>query len=159
MTTTTLGITLVAAGVAVGTAVGILICVLEPNYGIVVRATPQDIDDHHWDKVKAVLSRPPVIHEADTRDKLYRIREYKQDGTVNETGSLADAQLLEERQTVINGLPKGFVGHVFQIGVGAMQRTQRIPSAGVLTPHAHYQQNILESKEMVKEVNDALNGP
>ncbi len=160
---TPLGIALAAGGLAVGAGVALLFCFNEPNSGIIFRATSQDVDDHHWQEVTKVFTLPVTNEHADSRDQLFRIREYKRDPSggiaATETGSLPLGEMIEDRQNVIAGLPADFVGHVFQVGVGGIQRSQRLPANGKLTPHAHYQQNILESRDMVKAVNAALSAP
>ena len=77
-------------------------------------------------------------------------------GSDGDDGALPEAQLLEDRQTTIDELSKeSFTGHAFQIGVGSVERSKRVPK-GPDTPQAHNRKNILESKKMVEEVNPFL---
>ena len=156
MSNTSVGIVAVAA-VAVG-AVGTLAIsdLLAPRYGIVLRATNQDISPEKWDAIEAVLTKtPPVTPDAEPRANLYRIRTFK-DGVPQgdkDDGDMAETELLEDRR-----VPENFTGHAFQIGIGAIQRSKKVPSSAPDMPQAHFRQNLLESKEMVKEVNAVLEG-
>ncbi len=155
MNTTTLGITVAAVALVAGVAIGLLPSLLEPNYGIILQASKADISDDKWLQIQAVLDKAPVTPHADSRRMLYRVREYKDGAPVGtvDNGTLPETQLLGEKQ-----VPANFTGHAFQIGVGALERSQIIPKNGTNMPQAHFRQNILESKEMVKEVNKVL-GP
>jgi len=154
MNTTTLGIVAVAAAGAGAVAALAISDLLTPKYGIILRATDQDISPEKWDAIQAVLARdPPVTADAEARLKLYRIREFK-DGLPQgnkDDGEMIETQLLEDRR-----VPEHFTGHAFQIGVGTIQRSKKVPSKAPDMPQAHFRQNLLESKEMVQEVNAIL---
>lgn len=155
MNNTTLGVVaVVAAGLG---AVGALALsdLLAPKYGIILRATDQDINPDKWSEIeKKVLAKdPPKTLNADKRINLYRIRAFKRGVPQGDRddGEMVETLLLEDRR-----VPKGFTGHAFQIGVGAIERSKNIPNTD--SPQTHFRQNLLESKEMVKEVDDVLNG-
>jgi hypothetical protein len=157
MNKSTLGIVAVAA-VALGAGAALTLSdLLAPKYGIILRVTKADISDDQWTQIQAVLDKAPVTANADARKKLYRVREFANGSLVGDedVGELAETQLLEERH-LAELQAANFTGHAFQIGVGAMERSQRIPKNGTDTLHAHFRPNIVESKEMVKEVNDVL---
>lgn len=165
MNKTTLGIATAGIGLAAGLVV-CLPCFLEPRYGIILRATNTDIDSQKWTGIEGVLKAASLTPHADSRDKLYRIREFDNGNLVPiplgglPEGTLDKMALLEDYDATISNLKtNSFTGHAFQIGVGAMERSKRIPKSGLNMPQAHYRQNILESKEMVKKVDDVLNGP
>ena len=72
-------------------------------------------------------------------------------------GALDKTELLEDYDGTVAELQSaGFTGHAFQIGVGAKERSKRIPKDGMETPQAHARPNLVESKEMVKAVDDVL---
>ena len=153
----TLGIT---AAVAVGVgAVGALALsdLLAPKYGIILRATNNDINGDQWTKIQAVLDRDPPVYEHADRKMLYRIRTFDQGAIVGgqHPGEIAEAQLLEDPKIADLQAAK-FSGHAFQIGVGARERSKRIPNSQPNTSHAHLRLNISESREMVKEVDAVL---
>lgn len=152
MNNTTLGIVGVVA-VAVG-VVGTLALsdLLTPKYGIVIHATAQDISDDKWSKILEKMKLPSKTPHADPRDKLYRVADFKDGKEIDgsEKGSLPDVELLDDRQ-----VPANFSGHAFQIGIGAIERSKTIPNGSDM-PQGHFRQNLLESKEMVKDVNNVL---
>ena len=143
------GLVALAAGV-VGTLV--LSDLLTPKYGIVLRATNQDISDDKWGKILEKMKLPPRTPNADPRDALYRVADFKAGKKIegSEKGSLPDAELLDDRR-----VPENFSGHAFQIGIGAVERKKTIPK-GPDMPQGHFRQNLLESKEMVKDVDEVL---
>jgi hypothetical protein len=153
MNNTALGIVAVAAA-GVG-AVGALALsdALTPRYGIIVHATDADISPEKWSAIEAVLAKTSVTPDADPRTQLYRIRAFK-DGIAQgdkDDGQMVETLLIEDRR-----VPPNFTGHAFQIGVGALQRSEKIPKSGPDMPQAHFHQNLRESKQMVKEVNAVL---
>ena len=154
MNNTTLGVVAVAAAGAGAVATLALSDLLTPKYGIILRATDQDISPEKWPAIEAVLARnPPVTPDANARVSLYRIREFK-DGVAQgnkDDGEMVETQLLEDRR-----VPEHFTGHAFQIGVGAIERSKKVPSQTPEMPQAHFRPNLLESKEMVKEVTAIL---
>ena len=155
MNNTTLGGTALVVGLAAGTVIGLLPCWLQPRYGIVLQADKNVISDAKWTKIQDVLSRAPVIAGADSRDKLYRLRDFDPNLPPSpEVGSLPDTELLGQLN-----VPANFTGHAYQIGIGAVERSQLVPVNGPSMPQAHLHLNLQESQEMVKEVNDVLNGP
>lgn len=158
-----LGIATAGIGLAAGLAVG-LPCFLEPRYGIILRATNTDIGSQKWTAIDGVLKATSKTPHADPREKLYRVREFNNGDPVPvggmDEGTLDKTALLEDYDATISDLKtKSFTGHAFQIGVGTKERSKRIPKNEPNTPQAHHRLNILESKEMVKEVDDVLNGP
>jgi hypothetical protein len=158
MNSATLGITAIVAVVVGALGALALSDLFAPKYGIILRATNNDINEDHWTKIQAVLDRDPPVHEHADRKMLYRIRTFDQGAIVGgeHPGELAEAQLLEDPKIVELETAK-FSGHAFQIGVGASERSKRIPKSQLDTSHAHLRLNISESKEMVKEVDAVLN--
>lgn len=157
MNTTTLGITAAAVGLVAGVAIGLLPSLLEPRYGIILQADKNVISDGKWRKiVEDVLNRePPVTAGADSRKKLYRVRAFDPKSPDSpEVGGLDETLLLGQRH-----IPATFSGHAYQIGIGALERSQLVPNNGTNMPQAHLRLNLQESREMVKEVNDVLNRP
>jgi hypothetical protein len=154
MNATAVGITAGVVGLAAGLAVA-LPCFLQPNYGIIVQADKSVISDAKWTKIEDVLKRAPVTPGADARNMLYRVRAFDPHLPPSpDVGDLPATLLLGQPD-----VPATFSGHAYQIGIGALERTQQLPTNGLKMPQAHLRLNLLESKEMVKEVNDVLNGP
>ena len=158
--TNTLVITGVAAA-ALGAVAAFALCdLLAPKHGIILRATNTDIDSQKWLAIEGVLKRPSVTQHADSREKLYRVREFNGGVPVGaaDEGTLDKTELLEDYDATVAELqrPPGFTGHAFQIGVGAMERSKRIPKDGMETPLAHARPNLVESEEMVKAVDGVL---
>jgi hypothetical protein len=162
----TLGLTAAAAGLVVGIGAASIADLLKPKYGIVLRATNTDIDSQKWTEIVRVLKAPSETPNADSRDKLFRIREFNEGHLVPvpdpvppdglPEGMLEKSALLEDYDATILELENGkFTGHAFQIGVGTVERSKRVPK-GPDTPQAHNRKNILESKKMVEEVNPFL---
>lgn len=159
----TLGLTAAAAGLVVGIGAASVADSFKPKYGIILRANNTEIDSQKWQEIENVLTAPSLTPHADSRDKLYRVREFSNGapvggdpGSAGDEGALPEAQLLEDRQATIDEISKGsFTGHAFQIGVGAIERKKRVPK-GPDTPQAHNRKNILESKKMVEQVNPFL---
>jgi hypothetical protein len=151
----TLGFTAAAAGLVVGVGAASIADSLKPKYGIILRATNQDIDAQKWGKIKEKLNLPPTIAGADSREMLYRVREFNNGTPVGNTdeGSLPEAELLEDRR-----VPTNFTGHAFQIGVGARERSKTIPKSGPGMPQSHSRLNLQESKKMVEDVDGVLDG-
>ena len=151
--------TIAVVGVAIGAVAALALSdLLTPKYGIILRATDADVSPEKWAEIEKVLALPPKTPEADPRIKLYRIRLYKngvaqpnKDGEDKDDGDMPESELVEDRR-----VPTNFTGHAFQIGIGAIQRTKRVPDSAPASPQAHFRQNLLESKEMVKEVNAIL---
>ncbi len=156
--TFTLGITAVLAAGAGAVGALALSDILAPKYGIILRATNSDINEDQWNKIQAVLDKDPSVNEHADRKMLYRIRKF-QDGAIvggEHPGELAETELLED-PNIADLESKKFNGHAFQIGVGAIERSKRIPRIQPDTSHAHLRLNIKESREMVKEVDAVLN--
>lgn len=154
-----LGITAIVVAVGVGVVGALALSdLLAPKYGIILRATNNEINKDQWTKIQEVLDRDPPVHEHADRKMLYRIRTFDQGAIVGgeHPEELAEAQLLEDPNITELESTK-FSGHAFQIGVGAIERSKRIPISQPSTSHAHLRLNISESREMVKEVDAVLN--
>ena len=152
MNSSTLGVSAFAVGVLVAAGTVVVLDLVAPKYGIIIRATDSDISPDKWTDIETkVLNIPSTNANADPRDMLYRVGKFvdgKQIGP--DSGKMDESLLLEDRR-----VPGNFTGHAFQIGVGAKEKSQKIPSVTKM-PQAHFRPNITESQEMVKEVNDIL---
>jgi hypothetical protein len=154
MNTTAVVITAGVVGLAAGLAVA-LPCFLEPKYGIILQADKSVISDAKWKNIEDVLNRVSITPGADARNTLYRVRAFDPHLPPSpDVGDLPATLLLGQPD-----VPPTFSGHAYQIGIGALERAQQVPTNGPSMPQAHLHLNLLESKEMVKEVNDVLNGP
>jgi hypothetical protein len=154
-------ILIVTGAAAVGAAIALgLYDLLAPKYGIILHASDQDINSDKWKEIVRVLNLHSTTPDADSRDKLYRVHRFEGNGPVDgdDEGTLPEEELLLEKRDIIASLPKGFVGHAFQIGVGGKEMSKEIPEGTNMSrmPTAHFRPNMKESKVMVKEVEDAL---
>ena len=150
--------TLITTAVVATVVVGFILYVLQPSYGIILRATNTDITPQKWTAIKGVLDAHSVTPGADSREKLYRVREFNGGVPVGlaDEGTLDKVELLEDYDLTLADLKSaGFTGHAFQIGVGNIERSKRVPK-GPDTPLAHHRLNILESQKMVEAVNPYL---
>ncbi len=138
-----------------------------------------DIDQATWDKIKGVLGQDPATDGASKRSELYRLRKYDPDNPPEDVGgTLCDAMLIRTIKDVDEyAAAQKFKGYAVQIGLGAiadfetrMTEAEKpgerggkkdptpTPEPGKMMPHAHFQENIIESKKMVDEVDAILDG-
>ncbi len=128
----------------------------------------KNITPDQWEKVKAVLTQNS---QADVvpREQLYTIRKYDgQGGYTSLGGTLPDAYLLDN---AMDYEYDHFTGHAIQIGIGvkkdfeaitdggttATRAAKPLASPGPNTMHAHYQNQISESQDMVEQIDKILN--
>ncbi len=136
------------------------------------------LDEGKWTQIKDVLKKKSDTPGASKRSKLFRLRRYDppNDPVDEENGELDDAILVYDVADLdAQAKRDGFKGHAIQIGLGAIEDFQEIDSrkkdsptptptpeetstsGGTKMPQAHFRQNIIESRKMVKEINDILN--
>ncbi len=137
------------------------------DHGLIImdHVTPEQ-----WTEIKDVLDRTTTTDDALDRVKLYRIRHYSGDGKKQEEfGQLEESLLIEDFPPP----PENFKGYAIQIGFGTPRFRRHpkttpsptptsggaspMPSATPITGHAHYRQNMIESKLMINAVDKILN--
>ncbi len=155
----------------------------EGPHGLVLLPEKTDGADHqniekHWREIDEILHKDSGVDGVD-RKKLFRLRKYvpgqppvddPKDGALDET------MLIEEvKEADARALDRKFKGHAIQIGLGVALDYQAVPpgatpseesasspppetGGGGKMPQAHFRANIVESDEMVHEVNDVLEG-
>jgi hypothetical protein len=116
-----------------------------------VNGAEQKHFEDKWAVIEPILKKHP--------DELYYIQNYSKGKLIGEPLGSLPPILLEQSKTDFQGLVNPlFSGHAFQIGVGLSKARTAVSFIGTLdhASHLHLIKNILESAELVKEVDKEL---
>lgn len=125
------------------------------SYGIIIRANSTQLTPDQWIHIQTVLGSIQTTAGVASRDMLYRVREFRDNGTTD-FGKMLENQMLVSETAILNTLPKNFTGHAFQIGLGGKEQSEEFPKGQTNMPQGHYRQNMIESKNMVDAVDKIL---
>ena len=125
-----------------------------PKNGIVILPV-NGAEQKHFEDKWAVIEPILKMHS----DELFYIQDYSNGRPQGEPWGKLPPILLEQSKTDFQNLVNPlFNGHAFQIGVGLSKAKTSVSFIGTLdhASHLHLNRNILESVELVKEVDKVL---